>query len=134
MRIVVVDGSIDFQCGKILPKQDRESFLGTELGQTASTRLVNKEWWHVTVKPEEGITATLLFRGDRLDRVFLLMEIPTDQKGEWTSENELERMRVHDSWLRQELGPPPYRYAWGEIASEYDQKGCVSEIIVVYEG
>ena len=53
----------------------------------------------------------------------------------------LERMTVdegrlgkalHDAWLLREIGKAPYDYAWGSVASEYDAKGCVSEIIVTY--
>ena len=61
------------------------------------------------------------------------MEIPTDKTGEWTRELELERKALHDQWLRRELGKPPYRYSWGTVASELDEKGVVSEIIVGYE-
>ena len=51
---------------------------------------------------------------------------------EWTEKNELARKELHDEWLLRELGPPPYRYEWGNLSSEYDPKGCVSDIIVAY--
>jgi hypothetical protein len=65
--------------------------------------------------------------------VLVLTEIPADSAGEWTRELELERKRLHDQWLLRELGKPPYRYAWGVVASELDEKGVVSEIIIRYE-
>jgi hypothetical protein len=58
--------------------------------------------------------------------------MPTDETDEWTMENELKRKVQHDAWLHAELGMPPYEYAWGKIDSEFDAKGCVSEIIVTY--
>ena len=39
---------------------------------------------------------------------------------------------MHDAWLRRELGAPPYKFAWGTVASELDEKGVASEIIVAY--
>lgn len=133
MKIGVLDGSICFEHGTILRTQDRESFLATDLARNASQRLVNKEWWHIGFGPEAGIAATLIYHQDRLDTVCLLMEIPEDKSGEWTMELELTRKARHDQWLRNELGDPPYRYAWGVVASEFDAKGVVSEIIVVYD-
>jgi hypothetical protein len=132
MKIGVLDGSISFARGIILRGQNRERFLATDLGRNATQELVNKEWWHVAIKPEPGIAATLIFKMDCLDMVLLLMTIPEDSSEEWTPELELKRKAVHDLWLRSELGPPPYQYAWGQLASEFDAKGCVSEIIVAY--
>lgn len=60
------------------------------------------------------------------------MEIPADVSEAWTEELELKRKRVHDHWLKEEFGSGPYEYPWGHIASEFDQRGCASEIIVVY--
>lgn len=61
------------------------------------------------------------------------MELPSDQDPTgWTEAHELERKALHDAWLLRELGNPPYDYPWGSIASEYDAKVCVSEIIVTY--
>lgn len=132
MKIGVFDGSISFETGRILRSQDRISFLATQLGKQAESELVSNVWWHSKIEPEPGITTVLLFNENRLDRVFLTMEIPPDRLGEWTVENELARMEVHDKWLRKELGNPPYEYSWGQIVSDYDQKGCASTIIVAY--
>ena len=71
---------------------------------------------------------------DRLHQVYVLMEIPSDQHNEWTEANEMERKAAHDRWLRRNLGEPPYEYGWGSVSSEFDAKGCVSEIIVSYAG
>lgn len=132
MKIGVFDGSISFDAGRILRSQDRASFLATRLGKQSKSELVSDHWWHLKLEPELGITSVLLFNDDRLDRVFLTIEIPADRRGEWTVENELARMEAHDKWLRKELGKPPYEYPWGKIVSDYDQKGCASTIIVAY--
>ena len=132
MEIGIRDGSIAFMLGTVDRAQDRAGFLATDLGRSAQQELINKEWWHLHVKPEHGIAANVLFRGDRLYQVYILIGIPSDSTGEWTEDHELERKAVHDEWLRREIGSPPYDYDWGSIASEYDAKGCVSEIIVTY--
>jgi hypothetical protein len=133
MKIDVFDGSISFARGTVLRAEDRETFLGTDLGRNSTQKLVNKEWWHVGIRPEPGVAATLIFRGNRLDSIKLLFEIPEDKSGEWTVELEQSRKAMHDRWLRAELGMPPYTYGWGIIASEFDAKAVVSEIIVMYE-
>jgi hypothetical protein len=133
MKIDVTDGSVAFELGDVKRGQGRVEFLQSPMGKLARPELINKEWWHLHVKPELGIAANVLFRGDRLYQIYILLPIPSDNdKDGWTEEHELERKAIHDAWLRRELGKPPYEYGWGSIASEFDAKGCVSEIIVTY--
>lgn len=132
MRISTKDGTIQFAAGKIDPGQQRDAFLATPLGRTAILSLQNANWTNYRVRPESGIVATLLYDGAQLDRVFMLMEIPADESEAWTEDLELKRKQVHDQWLTMELGSGPYDYSWGRIASEFDQRDCESEIIVVY--
>lgn len=132
MRIGIFDGTIEFEDGAIRRTVSRAEFLATRLGREAKQELVNEKWWHVTVKPEREIIATLIFNVDTLETVLIAMAIPTDAAGEWTRELELQRKSTHDTWLRSELGKPPYSYAWGTVASELDEKGVASEIIVAY--
>lgn len=112
----------------------REQFLASSLGvEPRRRRLVNKEWWHITVDAEPEVVANVLFRNDRLHQVWILMAIPHDRDPDgWSREHELGRKTLHDAWLRREVGDPPYQYAWGKIESEFDEKGCVSEIIISY--
>jgi hypothetical protein len=132
MRIGIFDGSIEFEDGAIRMKASRAEFLATPLGRQAKQELVNGKWWHITVEPESGIVATLIFKIDILETVLIAMGIPTDRTGEWTRELELQRKCIHDAWLRRELGKPPYVFAWGTVASELDEKAVASEIIVAY--
>jgi len=132
VKISVFDGSISFAAGTIQRQVDRSSFLATDLGRSAEVEHVNEDWRRVNIRPEAGIATTLLFDGDRLHQVWVLMAMPTDETDEWTMENELKRKAAHDAWLRAELGNPPYEYAWGKIVSELDAKGCISEMIITY--
>ena len=132
MKISVIDGSVMFTGGAIQRGDDREAFLSSELGKSAKAKLVSNEWWHLTVAPEVGVSAKLLYRGNQLHQVYLLIKMESDVADEWTTELELQRKALHDSWLAKELGKPPYQYTWGNIVSEFDQKACVSEIILTY--
>lgn len=133
MKIGVTDGSVAFELGAVERGLGRKEFLATSLGSLAQPELINEEWWHLHVKPEPGVAANVLYRGDSLYEIHVLLSIPSDSDPNgWTEEHELERKALHDAWLRREIGEPPYDYAWGSIASEYDAKGCVSEIIVSY--
>ncbi len=132
MRIEAFSGSISFERGTIKPTLNRAQFLESPVGRQAKEEFVNEDWRHYHIEPEAAVAGTALFRGETLDRVFLTMRIPSDQSDEWTAALELERKAKHDAWLRAELGAPPYTYAWGSVASEFDAKGLASEIIVTY--
>lgn len=134
MKIGVFDGSISFAFGTIEKSGDRTDFLRSPLGGAAKEQVVNpvEDWRHITVRPEPGVAATLIYQGERLHQVFVAMTMPSDDSNEWTADSELERKAKHDAWLQAELGKPPYDYSWGRIVSEFDAKGCASEIIVSY--
>ena len=95
--------------------------------------MISQDRRHYEFDPEAGIGATIFFQGDGVDRIFIVMSLPSDAAREWTEELELQRKRIHDAWLESELGKPPYSYAWGQVTSDYDARSCSSEIIVVYE-
>jgi hypothetical protein len=133
MRIDPASGSVEFRDGSIKPSMNLAVFLATDLGRSAKVSFSNDRWQHFQFDPEPGVAGTILFEGSVLDRVFLAMTMPSDDSGEWSEAVEHRRKERHDAWLRSELGEPPYQYAWGGVESEYDSKGCASEIIVVYE-
>lgn len=132
VKISKTGGAIEFADGTIHASLDRTAFLATSLGQTATVPQQNAGWTHYDIRPEPGIAATLLYDGDRLDRVFLMMDTPSDNPGQWSEAIERERKRIHDDWLRDTLGDPPYEFEWGKIDSQYDPRSCASDIIVLY--
>lgn len=133
MRISRFNGELAFPEGKIWRSLDREAFLAAPFASGAKIAMRNEQWIHYKLQPETGIAATLLFAGNRLDKVFLQLAIPSDETQQWSVEGEMERKRLHDEWLRKELGKPPYHYNWGRIESCYDDRGCSSDIIVSYD-
>ena len=132
MKIDANDGTISFAAGVIGPNLDRTAFLKTPMGGAAKQTLVNAGYVNYDISPEPGLAGSVAFKDDHLRTVFLLMRIPTDDAGEWTEELEHSRKAKHDEWLRAELGALPYEYPWGSVTSDYDPRGCVSDIIVSY--
>ena len=132
MHINIADGTVSFDAGSIGPHLGRSEFLRTPVGEGGKSTLVNDGWINVDIRPEASVIGTVLFENDRMNRIFLSLHMPSDDAGEWTVERELERKSKHDEWLRGELGKPPYRFAWGEIVSDFDPRGCASEIIISY--
>ena len=133
LKIHSDSGVIEFPGGTIAPKTDLASFLTSKVGKSAKSTLTNAERKQFALEPEQDIGATILFDGDSIDRVLIAMKVPSDAEDAWSERIELERKLQHDTWLRANLGDPPYEYAWGHVGSEYDAKGCASAIIVVYE-
>lgn len=132
MKIQIRDGSVSFSEGIMTRDMDRQAFLRSQFAKSSKVAVANEPWFTYNFTPENGIRCNASFKGERLQQVFLLMSTPTDDQSNWTTELEQERKLKHDEWLRAELGPPPYEFAWGTVTSEFDPRGCVSDIIVSY--
>jgi len=133
MRINIHDGVVDFSIGSIGVADERAEFLRSSLGRTVKSEKAYGTKYQYDFDPETGISATVFFDGERLNRVFLMMSVPSDAQGRWTESLEVERKAIHDHWLAQELGNAPYQYKWGSITSDFDPRGCSSEIIITYD-
>ena len=133
MKIDLDSGAIEFGTGVIAPTMNLAGFLSSAIGRSSRKTLANAQWQQFAIEPESGIGATVIFDGDAIDRVLLAMKLPSDTGGDWSERVELERKQHHDRWLASLAGEPPYEYAWGQVESEYDSKGCASAIIVSYD-
>lgn len=133
MKIHPDSGVIEFPAGTIAPTTNLARFLESKVGKSAKSTLTNAERKQFGVEPEPDIGAIVLFHGDAIDRVLIAMKVPSDATNDWSERVEQERKLRHDTWLRANLGDPPYQYVWGHVGSEYDAKGCASAIIIVYE-
>lgn len=132
MKIHIDSGAIEFPAGVIAPTMSLARFLSSPIGKSASRSLANAQWQQFAIEPEPDIGATVVFEGDAIDRVILAMRLQSESGQDWSESVERERKRHHDAWLSAQLGEPPYRYAWGEVESDYDSKGCASAIIIGY--
>jgi hypothetical protein len=132
MKVHLHTGRVEFDEGSVEPRLSREAFLTSSLGRQAEVFVENEPYITYRIHPERGVTATVSFKGSRLESVGWLFDLPPEKEKDWTEELELDRKRLHDEWLVRELGDPPYQYPWGELTSEYDSKGCASDIILNY--
>lgn len=132
MKIHPSDGSIEFSHGSVMRTTDKATFLASPLARGAEVVVENAPYVTYRIAPESGIGATLSFKDQRLEYLAWAFQLPAEAEQDWSEESEMKRMKVHDEWLRRELGEPPYRFDWGEVVSEYDAKGVSSAIIVVY--
>ena len=132
MKIHIADGTVLFDKGDIGPRLDKPSFLKSRIGKASETIVTTGPFVTFRFHPEPGISGAARFENNRLNELSVLFHMPSDDAREWTEELELARKKVHDEWLHTELGAPPYRFSWGEVASVFDPKGCVSDIIVRY--
>lgn len=130
MNISTDSGAITFVSGRITPDLSRSEFLSTPVGTGAEALKINEPFATFRIRPETGVIASVRFREDSLEMVSVLFEMKGESDNNWTRKRELERKAIHDKWLREEIGPPPYRYSWGEIESLFDEKACVSDIVV----
>ena len=133
MKIRSDNGTILFANGTVSRDLTMRKFVASDLGQSAKETIVSQDRRHYDFDPEAGIGATIFFLGERVDRIFIVMSLPSAATREWTEELELRRKTIHNTWLESELGKPPYDFEWGRVTSEYDARSCSSEIIVVYE-
>src|SRR5687768_9716686 len=99
MKIDSFDGSIEFAAGSIDRGMNRVAFLASQVGKSAKNEFINGDRRNYEFDPEPGIRGTIFFANDRLDRVLLMMSMPSDQRKEWTEQLELTRKSQHDQWL-----------------------------------
>ena len=133
MKVHIENGRIDFDAGHIEPALDKNAFLASSLGRAAEVVVENMPYASYRILPERGIAAIVYFEGAKLRSVSWQLVLSSEAEKEWTEQSELERKRLHDLWLRENCGSPPYQYPWGSLDSVYDPKGCVSDIILSYE-
>lgn len=120
----------------ISPQLTRAQFLASKLG--GSPRQVINNCPHTafkfTAQMSVGVPCvfTLYFLDDSL-REIMAYPLWTQPLSEWLDSQEAleqENKIKNDALLTELLGPPPYKYAWGEVLSVYDNKGGASCILV----
>ena len=132
MKIDVVLGTAtiaDVCFGAALSRVD---FLKTSLGANAKVGVVNEGWITFHVEPEPGFHGSVKFKDDRLIQIVVSMPLPDGAVKAWDRELEMRRKALHDAWLSEQFGDPPYEYAWGTIASEFTEQDISSDIAITF--
>lgn len=132
MQISAADGSVDFRGGTLRAVTEKTGFLSSPLGAASRCISANGPYETFGFVPEPGIMATVDFKDGRLLNLSITFDMADDAPEKRSMQHELERKRIHDDFLRRELGEPPYRYAWGRVVSEFYHQHCGSEITVAY--
>lgn len=132
MKIRVDTGVVEFEKGPVGPLVNKPAFVTSDVGANSEVIVSNGPFETRRFFPEAGIAATASFVDDLLSTVTVMIQLPTDKNRLWTEELEQKRKGIHDDWLRAEFGAPPYRFSWGEVSSNFDVKGCISDIIISY--
>ena len=140
MRIDPATGTLYFQRveTRIEPALTRAAFRSSALGAQAQIWVQREPYcaYRAAVQlADEPFVVVLWFRGAALQSVSLSMlrgRWSSSSWDDWSGEVERERRDAHDAWLREQVGPAPYRYAWGAIESSFDPRLGSSAIMIQY--
>ncbi len=123
----------------VSPSLRRSVFLESELAINARTLVENEPWhsWSLNGRFRLGLsfTMSLFFKGEDLTMIDLCdtnPAFPTDWNN-WSQDGELARKASHDKWIEEYVGTRR-SFAWGRVASCFDQKGGWSHLMIQYEG
>ena len=118
----------------------RAAFLASSLAEGAPTLVANEPWHSWLVDRAIGgrpFKLGLYFESERLDMVVMAIDEPAfggPTWAEWTRELEERRREAHTAWLATfdaTIGEGR-DFAWGRVASIFDDRSGGSEIVVRY--
>lgn len=112
--------------------ETREDFLATDAGANAMLILENKGWSTYRLSPDEKVFFIVQFKNDVIEQVRIAIALNANDPNPWTVKSETARKSLHDQLLQEEIGPPPYRFSWGQIESVTDPRSGASQIIMTY--
>jgi hypothetical protein len=134
-----VTGTLCFDDGLVLgPKTCEHDFLSSTVGRNSKDNGHNDGWSRYWLpRPQVALSVewacNVFFFQECLTRLSLAIYEPTSGGWNgWSEAQELILKRRHDDLLLRELGPPPYRYCWGEVFSNYDPRSASSSIGITY--
>lgn len=132
-------GEVSFDGGIVArPHMPEAAFLATSLGQASARRSYRNGHSRYSLPRPQMIdgrewSVSFGFTGGQLTSISLaLSDKPGATWADWSEAKELLSKDQHDQILRNLLGPPPYRFAWGEVSSTYDPRGGAASITISY--
>lgn len=124
-----MDVRLDRETGELVvtgqnlsPRLGEANFLRSELGLTAKkiqrSAPVNHYglWRQVSPESEVGLTLTFAPNGP-LQRISIQFVTLGLRGSQWSKTKMDEIKTFHDQWLVEQLGAPPYQFAWGKVLS-----------------
>lgn len=111
-------------------------FLASEFGTSAkgvrhSELNYYEIWKQVSPQLEIGLTLGFVPNG-RLQRISAQLIKPGIRGSEWSKAKEDGIKQFHDKWLKEQLGEPPYQYAWGRVMSIIEPHWYSANITIDY--
>ena len=118
------------------PQLVEADFLSSELGALArEIRRPNRNyyelWTQLSPELEIGLTLGFLAHGS-LQRVSAQFVKPGARGTPWSRAVEDDIKRFHDKWLQEQLGEPPYQFAWGTVISRIEPHWYSANIVIDY--
>lgn len=124
----------------IAPSLTRNQFLGSALGDGATTHIANEPYhsWKLNGSYRSAgldLLVVLWFREQQLTMLSLMDRDPRfgTSWADHSREKEMARKESHDAWLSRSL-PSRRNFSWGSIWSGYDERDGFSDIVVRYAG
>jgi hypothetical protein len=125
-------------CGEIFgPRLREDEFLTSRLGvasreiRRSDYRTYYEVWTPLSSELEIGITLGFS-SGGPLQRISAQFVKPGMRGAAWSKAAEDEIKRFHDTWLKDQLGLPPYQFQWGKIMSSIEPHWYSANIIIDY--
>lgn len=118
-------------------KLTKSDFISSILFDEATSKEVNS-YTHYYLKPKNienvKFQINLIFNPNgKILNVFLGIYETDNPWENWSGSHELKRKELHDKWLEENLGNPPYDYSWGTVSSTYDPRSGSSTITFTYK-
>jgi hypothetical protein len=130
-------GEVNISEEKVYPGYTRTDFLKSFLYTQVIRELSYSDNIYI-LKPQtiesEKFFMSICFHGEKLKYISLSIQVndETPRWETWSKEKQLEKKELHNQWLKRKIGTPPYKYDWGEISSDYDERSGESSIWIQY--
>ena len=116
---------------------EEPEFLRSALGssakkiQSSRSRTYYEIWQQVDPELEIGIIVRFQ-PGGGLDRITAKFVKAGMRSTPWSKEMEEDLKGFHDRWLREQLGSPPWQFAWGKAISAFEPHWYSASIVIDY--
>jgi hypothetical protein len=108
-------------------------FQASEAGKSAQQISKISNHYQIRVNDEGWLCGLVLMFGAESIQGILLGFSETEMTwADWKKDKEERRKKVHDNFLRAQLGPPPYLYPWGRVVSALDPHDSTARIVIHY--
>src|SRR6476620_534572 len=111
--------------GRIGAATTLNDFLSSAAGRSAEKIIENGAYRSFKIRcvaTLETFHLLLSFKNQSIQTVTVARSKPEEGSSWeiWSEEAEQKRKRIHNAWLKERLGEPPYKFRWGSVTSDCD--------------